>query len=90
LMAVENRAAIAANLLRAGRLPEEPVAFIERGATERERVVVATLGIVARGQVEVSAPAVFVVGQVVRMRRHLQRVVREAGVDALEAVYAGR
>lgn len=90
LMAVENRVAIAANLLRAGRLPEEPVAFIERGATERERVVVATLGMVARGQVEVSAPAVFVIGQVVRMRRHLKRIVQDAGVNALEAVYAGR
>lgn len=90
LMAVENRAAIAANLLRAGRLPEEPAAFIERGATERERVVVTTLGMVARGQVEVSAPAVFVIGQVVRMRRHLKRVVREADAEVAEVLYAGR
>jgi len=78
LMAVENRAAIAANLIQAGRNREEPVAFIERGATDRQRVVTSTLWEVARGQVEVSAPAVFVIGQVVRMRRHLRRLVNES------------
>ena len=77
LMAVENRSAIAANLIRAGRNRDEPVAFIERGATDRQRVVISTLCEVARGQVEVESPAVCVIGQVVRMRRHLRRVVAE-------------
>ncbi len=91
LMGVENRAAIARNLIRAGRSGEEPVAFVERGTTEQERVVTATLTEVARGQVKVSAPAVFVIGQVVRMRRHLQRVVKEAmPVVETEAMHASR
>jgi uroporphyrin-III C-methyltransferase len=90
LMAVENRAAIAANLIRAGRNREEPVAFIERGATDRQRVVTSTLSEVARGQVDVESPAVFVIGQVVGMRRHLRRLVKEAiPVREKEAIHAG-
>ena len=90
LMAVENRAAIANNLIRAGRNREEPVAFIERGSTDRQRVVTSTLSEVARGQVDVQSPAVFVIGQVVRMRRHLKRLVNEA-IPATEkaAIHAG-
>jgi len=91
LMAVENRAVIATNLIKAGRNREEPVAFIERGATDRERVVVSTLSEVARSQVEVKAPAVFVIGQVVRMRRHLKRLVRDAvPAREKEAVHVSR
>ena len=78
LMAVENRASIAKSLIRAGRNREEPVAFIERGATDRQRIVTSTLSEVARGQVDVESPAVCVIGQVVRMRRHLRRIVDEA------------
>ncbi|MBI2686863.1 MAG: uroporphyrinogen-III C-methyltransferase [Acidobacteria bacterium] len=92
LMAVENRAAIAANLIRAGRNREEPVAFIERGATERQRVVTSTLAEVARGQVAVKSPAVFVIGQVVRMRKHLRRIVNDAvGAPGAikESIHAG-
>ncbi|MBI5281912.1 MAG: hypothetical protein HY858_09540 [Candidatus Solibacter usitatus] len=44
-----------------------PVAVIESGTTERERVVETTLAGLAG--VEVSAPAVIVVGEVVRLRR---------------------
>ena len=90
LMAVENRAAIATNLIRAGRNREEPVAFIERGATDRQRVVTSTLSEVARGQVDVQSPAVFVIGQVVRMRRHLKRLVDEAvPASQKETIHAG-
>jgi uroporphyrin-III C-methyltransferase len=85
LMGVENRRQIAKNLIAAGRDRHEPVAFIERGSTERERVVTATLLDVARGQVEVKSPAVFVIGQVVRMRKQLKRLVEVP----LEEEYAG-
>lgn len=84
LMGVENRATIALNLIRAGRDREEPVAFIERGATDRERVVVSNLAEVARGQVNVNAPAVFIIGQVVRMRHHLKQLAHEA-IPAMES-----
>ena len=71
LMGVGPRAEIAAALLDAGREATEPAAFIERGTTPEERVVVTTLGEVAAGATTVEAPAVFVVGEVVRVREEL-------------------
>jgi uroporphyrin-III C-methyltransferase len=71
LMGVKNRAHIAAQLIAAGRKPGTLAAFIENGSTPRERVVTATLSQVAEGQVEVMAPAVFVVGDVVSLRQRL-------------------
>jgi uroporphyrin-III C-methyltransferase len=76
LMGVENRRSIARSLIKAGRGIEEPVAFIERGATDAEHVVVSRLFEVSRGTVDVRPPAIFVVGHVVRMRRSLMAVKR--------------
>lgn len=72
LMGVRRRAAIARALIAAGRPPEEPVAFVERGTTPSERVVRATRGEVAQGTVDVTPPAVFVVGPVTRLRERLR------------------
>jgi uroporphyrin-III C-methyltransferase len=72
LMGVKNRSFIAESLIAAGRPPDEPVAFIERGTTETENFVRSTLAEVARGQVAVSNPAVFVIGEVVRLRDKLK------------------
>ncbi len=71
LMGVKNRAHIAAQLIAAGRNPETKAAFIENGSTPRERVVVTELSEVAAGRIEVQAPAVFVVGDVVSIRQRL-------------------
>lgn len=73
LMGVKNRSYIAQSLITAGRDPQQPVAFIERGATPDERVIECDLGAVARGEVAVENPAVFVIGEVVRMRQRLGR-----------------
>ncbi|HEX4227336.1 MAG TPA: uroporphyrinogen-III C-methyltransferase [Bryobacteraceae bacterium] len=71
LMGVKNRAYIAQSLIAAGRDPDEPVAFIERGATPDERVIETDLHSVAEGGVTVENPAVFVIGRVVGLRRQL-------------------
>ncbi len=71
LMGVKNRVAIARSLMEAGRRPHEPVAFIERGTTTRQTVVESTLELVAQGLVQVHNPAVFVVGEVVKLRSTL-------------------
>ncbi len=71
LMGVENREYIAESLIRCGRGVSQPVAFIENGTTRRERIVEATLSEVAAGRVEVNPPAVFVIGEVVRLRGRL-------------------
>ena len=59
LMGVKNRAA------------SEPVAFIYRGTTPHERVVESTLGEVAADSVQIANPAVFVIGEVVKLRARL-------------------
>ncbi len=64
LMAVKDRASIAACLIEAGRCANEPVAFIENGGLPGQRVVRATLNDVKAGMVEVDAPAVFIIGPV--------------------------
>ncbi len=81
LMGVENRVRIATELIALGRPASEPVAFIERGSTDRERVVISTLAEVSRGEVDVASPAVCVVGEVVRLRSQLfSNTVEELGV----------
>ncbi|HEY2845812.1 MAG TPA: uroporphyrinogen-III C-methyltransferase [Bryobacteraceae bacterium] len=68
LMGVENRAAIANSLINGGRPKGDPVAFLQYASTDRERVLESTLEQVARGEADVEAPAVFVIGEVVRLR----------------------
>jgi uroporphyrin-III C-methyltransferase len=78
LMGVKNRAFIAQSLIAAGRDGDEPVAFIERGATPEQNVVVASLREVAAGEVAVENPAVFVIGHVVKVREALLALLPEA------------
>ncbi len=85
LMGVKNRQRIAKELLDAGRNPEEPVAFIERGTTREQRVVVSTLREVASEPPEVKPPAVMVVGEVVRLREEIGRLLEN--LRELEGVY---
>jgi len=79
LMGVENRELIARNLMLAGRRADEPVAFITRGSTDRQQIVTSTLSMTA--DVTVESPAIFVIGEVVRLRERLTSVV--GGVAAL-------
>jgi uroporphyrin-III C-methyltransferase len=78
LMGVKQRTSIAQALLQAGRRPDEPVAFIEKGSTSFERVVLSTLAAVAQGEVEVSSPAVWISGKVVAVRGQLKALGRAA------------
>jgi uroporphyrin-III C-methyltransferase len=62
-------------LIDNGKPPDTPVAIIERGTTPEERVTVGTLGtIVALAEErKVEAPAVIVIGEVVRLREVLAK-----------------
>ncbi len=82
LMGVAQRVEIARSLIELGRQAGTPVAFVENGSTPRERVVVSTLGEVARGFVAVSAPAVMVVGECVRLREALKPEPAQASSSA--------
>lgn len=71
LMGVQERAQIAHQLMASGRSGNEPVALIENGSTPKERVLTATLQEVAGGTTRVVSPAVWVVGEVVRVREQV-------------------
>ncbi len=77
LMGVEHRDVIAHTLIEHGRPPDQPVAFLENVSTDRERCVESTLDLVSRGKVEVRAPAVMVIGEVVRHRMRTLRSIPE-------------
>jgi len=72
LMGVKRRTIIAEVLIACGRSPQEPIMFVERASTPRERVFTATLADVAAGQVAVTPPAIFVIGAVVALRQVLR------------------
>jgi len=72
-MGVKRLADNAAALIAAGRDPDEPAAAVERGTMEGQRTVVATLTTLAAAvdREGVGAPALIVVGPVVRRREAL-------------------
>jgi uroporphyrinogen III methyltransferase / synthase len=72
-MGVKNLQRNARALIDAGRDPQEPAAAIERGTTDRQRTVSATLETLAAEveREEIRAPALIVVGKVVARRESL-------------------
>jgi len=72
-MAVKHLEIIVGRLMEGGRSPDEPLAFICSATTARQRVVVSTLSraVADRDAQGVEAPAIVVVGQVVRLREQL-------------------
>ena len=73
VMGVSTLPAIAAQLIRHGRLRATPCAVIEWGTLPRQRTVTGTLATIASRcrQASLEPPAVLVVGEVVRLRRRL-------------------
>lgn len=70
-MATRHLPNIAARLLAGGRRSEEPVAIVSKATTPEQSVLVSTLGEVAAAAAGVQAPAIVVVGEVVRWRAAL-------------------
>jgi uroporphyrin-III C-methyltransferase/precorrin-2 dehydrogenase/sirohydrochlorin ferrochelatase len=73
LMAVAHLERVAAELVKRGRDAGTPVAMISDGTTPRQQVVISTLGELAADGAprQLRAPAVVVVGEVVRLREFL-------------------
>jgi uroporphyrin-III C-methyltransferase/precorrin-2 dehydrogenase/sirohydrochlorin ferrochelatase len=73
LMGVSRLADTAAGLVRAGRPADTPVALVESGWTAAQRTTVTTLACAAQDAeaAGVRAPAIVVVGDVVRVREQL-------------------
>lgn len=91
-MAMKHIAAISANLIAAGRSPEEPVAFVCDAATPAQKVLETTLG---RAVEDVAAsglepPAIVVVGEVVRLRPSLDWLGALSGRELLPDPFSDR
>ncbi len=74
LMGVRNLEQISADLIAAGRDPQTPAATVQWGTTPQQRVAVGTLATIADvvREAGLEAPAVTVVGEVVRLRDTLR------------------
>jgi uroporphyrinogen III methyltransferase/synthase len=74
LMGVEALDEIAMRLIENGRDPETPVALVQWGTWTRQRVVTGTLATIVGvvREAGITAPAVTVIGEVVRWREKLQ------------------
>ena len=78
LMGLSTLRATTAALLQHGRAPATPAAVISWGTDPRQRTVVGTLRTIVKAceAIRVTAPAILVVGDVVRLRRRLAWVER--------------
>ncbi|EYB66777.1 uroporphyrin-III C-methyltransferase [Deinococcus phoenicis] len=74
LMGVRNLDQISADLIAAGRDPQTPAATVQWGTTPQQRVATGTLATIAERVREagLEAPAVTIVGEVVRLRDTLR------------------
>jgi len=73
LMPVANLERIAEKLLEEGRSPETPCALIEKGTLPSQKVVQGNLGSIFKNSKaqDIKPPAIFVVGDVVNLRKSL-------------------
>jgi uroporphyrinogen III methyltransferase / synthase len=73
-MGVKNLSLIADNLIAAGRAPDTPVALVRWGTRPEQEVLTGTLADIAAKakQAAFKAPAITIVGEVVRLRENLR------------------
>lgn len=73
LMGIRNLERIVERLLKGGRKPQTSIAIIEWGTTTNQRTTIGTLGNIALMAKErkVKAPAVIVIGDVVKLQKEL-------------------
>jgi uroporphyrin-III C-methyltransferase len=93
LMGVAHLREIAKNLMEAGREPETPAAVIRWGTYEGQQAVTGTLSTIAdeAERSRLRAPAVIIVGEVVRLRERLkwfEGIARASGDVELETVFS--
>lgn len=71
LMGVEHLPEIVAKLIAHGRSSDTPAALIQEGTTQNQAVVTGTLEDIVEKAEDICPPAVFVVGEVVRLREQI-------------------
>jgi uroporphyrin-III C-methyltransferase len=86
LMGVERLPTIVAKLTAHGRRVDTPIAVIERGTLDDQRVTIGTLGTILARTRDVSPPATIVVGDVVSVRESV--LALQAGAPAWQVASA--
>ncbi|MDP3791696.1 MAG: uroporphyrinogen-III C-methyltransferase [Candidatus Omnitrophota bacterium] len=73
LMAVANIENVVRAIIKSGRKSTTPCAFIERGATDKERIVTGNVSNIAKRarEYKIKSPAIFIVGEVVKYGNRL-------------------
>jgi uroporphyrin-III C-methyltransferase len=84
LMGLHNLSSIVAQLIAYGRAPETPAAVIEQGTTEQSKTVVGTLADIVEKSAALKAPALIVVGDVVRLSEKLNWFTCDSSPGFLE------
>jgi uroporphyrin-III C-methyltransferase len=74
LMGVSRRDEIAKSLIEGGLKPDTLAIFIENGSTKNQREIITTLGKVAEGKVKVNPPAIFLIGDVIKLKEKIKGV----------------
>lgn len=82
-MGLVGLAQICEQLIAHGVSPEMPAAVVQQGTTQRQRVVSATLKDLAQqvAQANIKAPCLTIIGEVVRLREHLNWFEPNANVQ---------
>lgn len=71
LMGVKTRKRIAEELIKAGKPGITPCAFIENGTKPNQKIITSSLLEVRDKEIEVSSPAIFIIGEVVLYHKQL-------------------
>jgi uroporphyrinogen III methyltransferase / synthase len=86
LMGVEHLPEIVSRLLAHGRLSDTPAALIREGTTQNQVVVTGTLENIVEKAQSVRPPAVFIIGEVVRLREQIDWFIPHPFGSALKNI----
>jgi uroporphyrin-III C-methyltransferase len=89
LMGLHNLSAIVTKLVANGRSPDTPAAVIQQGTTEHQKIAVGTLADIVEKSAALKAPALIVVGEVVRLADKLDWFARAAAAGKNDFSAAG-
>ena len=87
-MGVERLPTIVAKLTAHGRRVDTPIAVIERGTLDEQRVTIGTLGTILARTKDVRPPATIVVGDVVSVRETV--LALQSGAPAWQVAVGAR
>ena len=86
LMGVEHLREIVSQLIAHGRLADTPAALIREGTTQNQLVVTGTLEDIVEKARDIRPPAVFIIGEVVRLREQIDWFIPRPFGSSLKSI----